>query len=88
MSPEIRVLKPSFIYLFAYPIEILLRYSSIELETLHHLLEAQVLLSQWQFLQALLHLQEAKVKLGEWNASLLPAEVKVITLHVSRQISK
>lgn len=44
------------------------------MEALHHLLEAQVLLSQWQFLQALLHLKEAHARLGEWNASLLLPE--------------
>lgn len=61
--------------LFHHPILTPLKSSfSMELEALHHLLEAQVLLSQWQFLQALLHLKEAHARLGEWNASLLLPE--------------
>lgn len=59
--------------LFHHPLLTPLKSSfSLELETLHHLLEAQVILSKWQFLQSLLHLQEVQVKLGEWNASLVP----------------
>lgn len=61
--------------LFHHPVLTALKSSfSTELETLHQLLEAQVMLSQWQFLQALLHLKGAHARLGEWNASLLLPE--------------
>lgn len=61
--------------LFHHPILTPLKSSfSTELEILQHLMEAQVLLSHWQFLQALLHLKEAHARLGEWNASLQPPE--------------
>ncbi|XP_064480136.1 KICSTOR subunit 2-like [Ornithodoros turicata] len=71
--------------LFHHPLLVPIKSSfSIELEVIHHLLEAQVIMSQWQFLQSLVHLREAQAKLSEWNASIVQSDARRRTTSLLR----
>ena len=54
-------------------------FSSVEMDLLHHILQAQRDLSDWKFLPSLLHLHESKVKLFSWNKVLPASSVKDVS---------
>ncbi|XP_046839167.1 KICSTOR subunit 2-like [Xenia sp. Carnegie-2017] len=49
---------------------------SVEMDLLHHLLQAQCDLVDWKFLPSLLHLHESKAKLLSWNKTLPSSSVR------------
>lgn len=51
---------------------ILVLFSSLEVDILHHALQAQCDMTEWKFLPSLLHLNESHSKLATWG-QLLPA---------------
>ncbi|KAK3087218.1 hypothetical protein FSP39_003233 [Pinctada imbricata] len=50
-----------------------------ECDIINHLLQAQLLMYEWQFLQSLLHLHQAHTKLASWGASVQIKEGKKST---------
>lgn len=59
---------------------------SIEMDLLHHILQAQCDLADWKFLPALLHLHQSKVKLLSWNKVLPDSSFKDVRSLVSFQL--
>lgn len=63
--------------LFHHPILDPIKSSfSVEMDLLHHILQAQCDLAEWKFMPSLLHLHESKVKLFSWNKVLPVSSVK------------
>ncbi|XP_028404916.1 KICSTOR complex protein C12orf66-like [Dendronephthya gigantea] len=77
MAKSVEALKNKNSKLFHHPILDPIKSSfSVEMDILHHILQAQCDLADWKFLPSLLHLHESKAKLFSWNKVLSPSVVK------------
>ena len=69
-----------------FVLRLLLAVSSWECDILSHLLQAQILMAEWQFLPSLIQLHAAHTKLQRWLAAAAVKEVSASLGH--RTVSK